>query len=112
MVTSEVCQVPGCGRPVKDACLCADCVTQLAGALTDVPALSAALEAAYLRQQRFSVTPTGLPDPEESPVPFNSRAGRIRRELARELVRWTLQVQYVHGDPWVPVRQGAKGDTA
>ena len=101
---SDKCHVPACGRPVQDACLCETCADELKEALTDFDQLAEALDAAYLRQQRFSVGSLNehLRDPDESKVPFNDRAGRIRRELSRELLRWVLHVQDAHGLAWLP----------
>lgn len=101
---AEACHV--CRRPVHGAFLCEPCLGELEAALGDVDTLASALEVAYLRQQRFSVTAVKPPSPDaeaESVVPFNDKASRLRRELSRELLRWVLHVHDAHGVSWVPI---------
>lgn len=100
-----------CGRPVADAYLCPSCVEDLTVALLDTAPLAAALESAYLKEQRFSVGHLSEHRDDESPIPFNDKAGRLRRELSRELLRWTLQVQCAFGETWMPVPAGGKAPT-
>jgi hypothetical protein len=78
--------------------LCQEHVSDVETMLGDLPALAHALDARYLRQQRFSVVAVTAPrwdDPErqeESRLPYDARAGRLRRELTRFLVRWVHRV--------------------
>lgn len=92
----------GCGKPVDGASLCEDCVTDIRGALGDAADLALALDAAYLKQQRFSTSGAPGTNPDESPVPFNEKAGRLRRELSVELLRWLMHVHQATGVSWAP----------
>jgi hypothetical protein len=105
-MTGEACRVPYCQRPVHAASVCDPCLDDLEADLRALGArragegtgLAHALEAAYLRQQRFSVASIGIPNPDESSVPYNEAAGKVRRDLSRTLLRWWLVVQDVTPD--------------
>jgi hypothetical protein len=97
--TGEKCGA--CRRPVHGAFLCEPCLDELEDVIGDLPALAHALDACYLRQQRFGVTSITIANPEEASVPFNEKAGRLRRELSRELTRWVLQIENAHGVCWI-----------
>lgn len=98
------CAATHCKRPVEDgASLCGECWADLEDAIRDLPVIALALDAAYLRQQRFSVASIAIPDPDESTVPFNDAASRCRRELSRLLLRWVMHVESAYGLPRLPV---------
>jgi hypothetical protein len=66
--------------------VCGDCANDLAVALLFVGQTGRALEAAYLKQQRFSADRVGVVHrPDESPVHWNSRAGAVRDQLLATL---------------------------
>lgn len=88
------CHVDACTRPTSSGYLCEPCLIELADALRDFPILAKALDATFAQEQRFTVSrPRRVREPgeeEESPLPINEHAGRLRRELSRELLRWTF----------------------
>lgn len=107
------CQVRRCKRPVPDGMvLCDACLEELEEAIADLPALAHALDASYLRQQRFSVASIAIPDPDEATIPFNDKAGRLRRRLTRELLRWVLHVHDAHAIAWVRTANTAESMSA
>lgn len=65
--------------------VCGDCANELAVALLFVAHTGHALEAAYLKQQRFSTQRLGRANVDESPVPWNEKAASARDELLRTL---------------------------
>lgn len=69
------------------ALVCSDCANDLAISLLFVPLIGSALEDAHVKGQRFGATGVGLPNPDESPVPFSPRASEARAELLAALVQ-------------------------
>lgn len=102
------CGVEGCTRPAPAGALCGAHVEQVTEALNDLPALAHALDARYLRQQRFSVASLHERKPDESSVPFDEQAGRLRRELSRFLLHWVTSVPHRAGR----LRNTAESETA
>lgn len=77
------CEVlPRCDQMVPPGMVvCGRHADELALELLGAGSLADALEDAIAKAQRFSSSITGLGNPDESPVPFNSRASRARDEL-------------------------------
>ena len=101
---TTTCRTAGCSRPATDGFVCTECLDEHADRLRDLPLLAHALEDRFIKAQRFSVAGLGprakpqegdKPREDESPIPFDRRAGKIRRQLTRELVRWTVAVDQV-----------------
>lgn len=93
LTETTCCTGLGCKAAIPDGdTLCNECINDLEQALTDLPGLAHALEAAYLHQQQFSVAGIGIPNPDEASLPYDDQAGRARRELTRTLLRWWLRV--------------------
>lgn len=65
--------------------VCSDCANDLALSLLYVPLIAGALEDAHVKGQRFGASGTGVPNPDESPVPFSPRASEARVELLAAL---------------------------
>lgn len=61
--------------------VCSDCANDLGLSLLYVPLIAGALEDAHVKGQRFGVTGTGIPNEDESPVPFSHYASKARAEL-------------------------------
>lgn len=86
------CGVTGCTRPAPAGVLCTEHVEDVCDALGDLPALAHALDSRYLRLQRFSVVSLSEQKPDESALPYDDRAGRLRRELSRFLLHWVMEI--------------------
>lgn len=84
----ETCRVPGCTRPVDGVTVCADDMAEHDDRLDHLAVIAAALEDRFLKAQQFSVAGLGNRRPDESPLPFDQAASRVRRQLLRALVRW------------------------
>lgn len=67
------------------ALVCSDCANGLALELLFVPLLANAIEDAYVKSQHFGASGLGMPNPDESPVPFSPRASEARAELLAAL---------------------------
>lgn len=87
------CEVRSCGRATPPGIVvCGQHAERLAFALAGVSTVLGALEDAHVRRQRFSASslpPVAVPGAQdESPVPFNALASRVRRELVHALREW------------------------
>ena len=94
-----------CGRPVEGAFLCDDCTADTEQRLVTLPDLVHAVDEAFRKEQRFSTTRHSAGDVaglDESPLPFNSAAGRLRRDVTQALLRWVILVHDRGAVPWRP----------
>lgn len=98
---TTTCLVPDCGRPVKDGYVCPACMSRHDDLLAELDDLAQALEAAFLKQQRFSVARQVRlgGDIDEAPLPFDNAAGRLRRRLSRVLLATVADCARAHRQP-------------
>ncbi len=96
---STRCLVPDCGRPAPEGgFVCPACMTRHDTILAELDDLAHALEAAFLKQQRFSVTRLHRigDDLDEAPLPYDDSAGHVRRRLSRALLDTVRTVAETH----------------
>lgn len=78
-----------CGRPVRDAVLCATCTAKVEKDLAELPALATDLDITRTRTSRTGGRALGIVvRSHDRPMPWDDRAARVARDLVKHLDRW------------------------
>lgn len=86
---TQFCSAQGCAHPTTGSLLCPDHRKALTKVTRDLPGLLVHLQESTLRQVRYSqIGGMALPNPDESPVPFNTHAANLERKAAATIRLW------------------------
>jgi hypothetical protein len=111
-MTTPVCRVSSCDRPVTDAWVCQHCAHDLDLALGDIPAVVHQLNLTLAKQTSYGEQPAGTGPPQpthptdrpelgaaEHPLPMDPRASAAASELRHHLCNWVTIVAETRGLP-------------
>jgi hypothetical protein len=94
-MTTPVCRVASCDRPVADGFVCARCAHDLERALGDIPAVVHQLNLTLAKQTRYA--DRNERGGNEQPLPMDPQASAAASELRAHLVGWVRLVAEERG---------------
>jgi hypothetical protein len=96
-MTTPVCRVASCDRPVPDAYICSHHAHQLERALGDIPATIHQLNLTLAKQTRYA--DRNERGSSEQPLPMDPRASAAASELRHHLCNWVTIIAETRGQP-------------